>query len=1164
MAVVNPYIAGSPVRGRGHFIGRTDVLRDVARVLQNPNTNALVLFGQRRIGKTSILLHIERELTARKEYLPLYFDLQDKAALPLPEVLYRMAQKVSQMTKIPLPNRENFDQEGRFFRETFIPMVAKTGKARGMVLLLDEFDVLDMSTRESQVGPAFFLYLRDWMKHAHNIQFIFVMGRRPEELSVNALSTFKAIHSRKVSLMNHDDSAFIIRASERLGSLRWSDEAVERVWSWTQGQPYFTQLMCSEIWEATLQEDPMDATVMGVDDVDNVVRRVLERGGNALQWIWNSLSPAERIVMAAMAESRADYINQDELTEILNKSKVRLILRELEVAPETLIRWDLLRPVSGGFRFAVPLLRRWVTAEKPLRMVKAELDNLEPLAENLYRSGEGFFSMGNLDEAERQLRNALGVNPNHFRARLMLGQVLIGQGNPSAAVEELEPAYEFDPPAAKSGLINALLAVAEMQNENEQLSTFNRILAIDPVQPIAIRRKQMILRERADIAERNEDLDAALKMYQQIDDKDSINRVQRKLRKRDVENQLARAEKYADVENWSSVIAIYQKLLVKYPEEGDWQTRLNDARTQARLSEMYAQALNVLQQGDSKLAQRLFGTILGTQPDYKDAALYLVMASRGLQGEALLQEMQAVSRHTTASSSPSESAPSAHQAATPRQQAGEREPFELHAFAEPSQGTADTQRQYARPEYSESASQEESRSDQRSEPDEGQARSGRPFRRERQERPTRRQSPRHRPTARGRSGLTHEPEPGASSRSVEVPLHRSPGQAQQRQAPEAHSATLEPDEDDIPLITPEPSTPISAQPDPAQAHGTNASSDAPTLREKAPRSEVEELLHFVEAGASTRAAQSPRTSRAAGPVASETASAAPGVTNSQTANSPGAVGHEFWFDVITLDAQGKEIENHRNKAYEHTDDIGGAMLEMIYVPAGTFVMGSPADEARRNATEDPQHQVTVPPLYVGKYPVTQAQWTVLMPHNPSRFKSARRPVENVSWRDAVEFCERLAQRTGRPYRLPSEAEWEYACRAGTATPFHFGGTIMPVLANYDCRKTYASGDTGPFRKATVNVGEFLPNAFGLYGMHGNVWEWCADGWHRTYQGAPDDGSAWEPEGRNNFRVMRGGSWGNAPRDCRSASRDRNEQDSWFNNAIGFRVVVTAAEWNAAS
>jgi hypothetical protein len=177
------------------------VLRDVERTLRNPSENAIVLFGQRRIGKTSVLLHIEQELAAKQEYTPIYFDLQDKAALPLSEVLYQMTQKIAFVTQTPLPERGRFDNEGKFFRETFIPAAVKTTKNQGLVLLLDEFDVLDMPKQE-QAGATFFPYLREWMKHAEGIQFVFVLGRRPEELSTDTLSAFKAIRSRRISLMS--------------------------------------------------------------------------------------------------------------------------------------------------------------------------------------------------------------------------------------------------------------------------------------------------------------------------------------------------------------------------------------------------------------------------------------------------------------------------------------------------------------------------------------------------------------------------------------------------------------------------------------------------------------------------------------------------------------------------------------------------------------------------------------------------------------------------------------------------------------------------------------------------------------------------------------------------------------------------------------------------
>jgi len=166
-----------------------------------------------------------------------------------------------------------------------------------------------------------------------------------------------------------------------------------------------------------------------------------------------------------------------------------------------------------------------------------------------------------------------------------------------------------------------------------------------------------------------------------------------------------------------------------------------------------------------------------------------------------------------------------------------------------------------------------------------------------------------------------------------------------------------------------------------------------------------------------------------------------------------------------------------------------------------------------------------------------------------------RPVEQVNWYDAVEFCARLSKLTGREYRLPSEAEWEYACRAGTTTPFYFGETITGELANYNASKTYAGEAKGEYRGETTPVGQFPPNAFGLYDMHGNVWEWCADTWHDNYDGAPRDGSAWLENGNDNRSPLRGGSWSYIPDVCRSAFRYLSpfRRDLRF-NVVGFRVV----------
>lgn len=265
-------------------------------------------------------------------------------------------------------------------------------------------------------------------------------------------------------------------------------------------------------------------------------------------------------------------------------------------------------------------------------------------------------------------------------------------------------------------------------------------------------------------------------------------------------------------------------------------------------------------------------------------------------------------------------------------------------------------------------------------------------------------------------------------------------------------------------------------------------------------------------------------------------------------------------------------------------------LELIEIPGGSFIMGAPEDELGGGSSERPQHKVNVPTFLMGRYPITQAQWQVVagweqvereLDPDPSKFKKDyegidrwTRPVELISWYDAVEFCKRLSKKTSREYRLPTEAEWEYACRSVIShqssvksenltveewnekyyQPFHFGDTISPELANYDgnMNYTYGEGVKEKSREQTTPVGYFNANNLGLCDMHGNVWEWCEDYWHDNYEDAPDNGSAWL-SGASNRKVVRGGSWYSNLSSCRSACRvfyPRTSRSNYF----GFRVV----------
>ena len=272
----------------------------------------------------------------------------------------------------------------------------------------------------------------------------------------------------------------------------------------------------------------------------------------------------------------------------------------------------------------------------------------------------------------------------------------------------------------------------------------------------------------------------------------------------------------------------------------------------------------------------------------------------------------------------------------------------------------------------------------------------------------------------------------------------------------------------------------------------------------------------------------------------------------------------FEFVTVTLDALGRVKRRRKRHARPLVEELApGVVIEMVEVPGGTFTMGAPKTEQGSHDDERPPHRVTVSPLHIGKFTVTQAQWRVVagwpkvgrsLNAHPSYFKGDDRPVEQVSWEDAVEFCNRLRKKSGKAYRLPTEAEWEYACRAGRQTPFAFGETITPEFVNYDGNYPYGEAPKGECRRETIPVGSLgVANGFGLYDMHGNVWEWCQD-WSGPYQSEP----ATDPQGpsQGTSRRLRGGSWGDLGVNCRSASRALDRPAFRYDN-FGVRVAVVS-------
>ncbi|MBI5300529.1 MAG: tetratricopeptide repeat protein [Chloroflexi bacterium] len=634
----NPYIAGKALGDPRGFFGREDVFRVVETVLSSPDQNSVVLFGQRRIGKTSILLNLRSRL-ASSHFVPVYFDLMDRARKSLAEVSFELAATIAQELRLPQLARTDFDNEGRGFRDKFLPTVYTTLGDNRLVLLFDEFDVLNVGAEEklapTSAAFAFFPYLRDLMTNEPRLAFVFVVGRKAEELSIEFKSAFKASRFYRVSVLDNEAARALVRTAERDHLLYFTNAAVTRVLDLTARHPYFTQLICQLLFERAYANEPLRVEITPAD-VDEIVPKVLEAGENIFEWIWDGLPPAERVIFSVIASGTDEQtvITDDRLTSILQTQGIRILIRELELAPKTLVEREMLKQIDGGSKFFVELLRRWVVERKPLPKVKDELDRVVPLAETLYQGATGFYRRSDLESAIIQLQSALNVNPNHLKARLLLGDIYRAQGKFDDAVRELEEAYKIDDAGSRVALERALLQRATTRELFENaVRDYDRILTISPNSREAMERRIAMWIQRGEIALADADLETARTAFTEAKAIERVAQVDILLRKRELEQQVALAEKLTQGEEWEAAITVYQRLVEADPKEERWQDGLERSKQEQEIARQYSEGLGAMQQGKESDAQRAFANVIYVRPDYKDAAQMLtkaILSERGV------------------------------------------------------------------------------------------------------------------------------------------------------------------------------------------------------------------------------------------------------------------------------------------------------------------------------------------------------------------------------------------------------------------------------------------------------------------------------------------------------------------------------------------------------
>lgn len=480
---INPYVAGLPIPGEKGFFGRQDTLQKVQKELSNPGTNVLLLFGQRRIGKTTLLKQLQRLLPSDK-FMPIFFDLMDRAGRTLGEVLTELSEEILDTVAIKFPELakrnikwpviDETDNTGDVFEHVFMEMLLTNIGSRRPIFLLDEFDVLDANMDglpREMATKSLFEFLRKLMSKYNQIAFVFAMGRNPEDLSQqNYAATFKSSLTIPIGVLETNDATALVLQAQNDQTLLIKDGALERILELSGCHPYFTQLLCQRIWERAHPYDmPEDSPIPEIDvlDVDGAVEDTLQSGGMAIRWLWDGLSPAEKVYASALVQTSESKgpIQDDRVKDILSAYAARLSTHQVVVlAPRDLVKRGILVISDNSslhYNFSSELLYRWIRRERPLDAVKDELDKLDNYAYHQVEIGKTHLRGSKKNDAIKAFQEALSRDPGHLGAHLNLGETYMEIGDFAEATQILESAYTLAPEDSITLYVHSLTLYAQ-------------------------------------------------------------------------------------------------------------------------------------------------------------------------------------------------------------------------------------------------------------------------------------------------------------------------------------------------------------------------------------------------------------------------------------------------------------------------------------------------------------------------------------------------------------------------------------------------------------------------------------------------------------------------------------------------------------------------------
>jgi Tfp pilus assembly protein PilF len=521
--IANPYFAGPPASDPKTFFGRQDVLRFVDETLASPMHNVIVFYGQRRIGKTSILHQILHR--SGRDYQAVLFDLQSSLDSPAHGLFYGLAREVAGQLNLAAPDRADFQQDPDAFRTRFLPQFYDHLGDRRLLLLLDEFDALSLETAPAELDALPFVKALNRMIQSNDKQvvFLFVVGRRLKDLSSQQLQIFRGGRDRQIGLLKKEATLQLItRPAE--GILTYQDAAVERIWMLTSGHPYFTQLLCQEIFN---QAQRQRVRTVAESHVEAVIDDAINTGQSALQWFWDEVPPVERFTLYTIGqlETERTGVTLDQLIDRRDAQRAQIDELELRALPDQLAdRQVLKRDSAQCYHFAVALVRHWIVQGHSLEEVTTELTRaaIDELAKALFETGRAAYRADDTSFAIDNFSRALSINSNYVEARLWLARAYAKAGDLLAAINEFVNVERFGGPQQREARIGLADARSQYGQQLEQEGNieqarqeYQRTLELDPQHALANVRLSEIFRQQADEHLENEGVVTAQPFYEQ-------------------------------------------------------------------------------------------------------------------------------------------------------------------------------------------------------------------------------------------------------------------------------------------------------------------------------------------------------------------------------------------------------------------------------------------------------------------------------------------------------------------------------------------------------------------------------------------------------------------------------------------------------------------------